>query len=214
MKHSSMGPAQDCARAWELMPWVLQGNASQEDQDWLLEHQVKCAACSAEFALQSRLRVATSLPSDLPVDPEAGLQRLFAQIDAARPRRAPSGNGWALKALAAAVLAQAIGLGVLGTHLATSSRQAPEYRTLSDAPAAPAGGVGTIRVVPDPQMALADWDALLHTLHLQVVGGPNGIGAYSVAPADAATAAPAAQTVQQLRAVPGIRLAEPIAAAP
>jgi hypothetical protein len=68
-------------------------------------------------------------------------------------------------------------------------------------------------VVPDASMTLADWNALLHSLNLQVVGGPNDVGAYTVVPSG--TPAPsAAPTLQKLRATRGIRLAEPVASVP
>lgn len=213
MKTFFVEPGQECSHAWELMPWMLQGSASEEENDWLLTHLAKCKSCSAEFAQQNRLRLAMSLPADVPVDAEAGLQRLLKQLDTPEPRQAPAkghSSGWVVKALAATVLAQAIGLGVLSSQLFTANKS-PAYRTLSDAPAAVLAG--TVRVVPDPQMPLADWNALLRTLQLQVVGGPNGMGAYVVAPAATEAAAQTPQIVQQLRAAPGIRLAEPIAPA-
>jgi hypothetical protein len=109
----------------------------------------------------------------------------------------------------AAVLIQAIGIGALGAKL-YSSGERPVYHTLSQ-PAAPVGA-GAIRVVPDANMTLTDWDALLHTLHLQVVAGPNDVGAYTVALVN--NPSNTEQTVQQLRATRGIRLAEPIASTP
>ena len=63
----------DCARAWEAMPWSLQNSASQEQDEWLTEHLSQCEACRAEFEQQSRLRLAISLPPDIPVSPEIQL---------------------------------------------------------------------------------------------------------------------------------------------
>ncbi len=62
-------------------------------------------------------------------------------------------------------------------------------------------------------MTLAHWNALLHALQLQVVGGPNDVGAYTVAPASSASAS-TAHALQQLRATRGIRLAEPVTVTP
>ena len=71
---------------------------------------------------------------------------------------------------------------------------------------------GAIRVVPDAAMKVADWNTLVHALHLQVVGGPNEVGAYTVV--SSGTATTQAEVVRQLRAARGIRMAEPVAAAP
>ncbi|MFC4527478.1 zf-HC2 domain-containing protein [Dyella halodurans] len=199
----------DCARAWDAMPWVLQHSATPALDEWLTQHLAQCASCRAEFAQQSRLRRALSLPSDIPLDANAGLRRLLARVDApdteeiSRRSRPPS---WLTRALVAAVLVQALGIGVLGAKLWLESAH-PAYRTLSqNVMPAPAGA---IHVVPDESMKVAEWNALLHSLHLQVVGGPNDVGAYTVVPAGAA--ATSNDILQKLRGTQGIRLAEPVA---
>lgn len=208
-----MSSAPDCARAWELMPWALQDSAPAAQKEWLMAHLARCEACSAEFAQQARLRIAMSLPTDVPLDADAGLARLLERLDApataSGPGR-PHSSGWLVRGLAAAVLIQAIGIGVLGTRL-LSDVQAP-YRTLSTPPVATPAVAGAIRVVPDPAMKMADWNQLLHELGLRVTGGPNAVGAYIVVPVDPAAAA--AHPLQQLRASAGIRLAEPVDNAP
>lgn len=211
MKTGFNEPGNECSHAWELMPWVLQASATEEQHEWLIAHLAKCSFCSAEFAQQSRLRMAMSLPSDVPVDAEAGLQRLLGRLDAPEPQRLPARPraSWTTRALVAAALVQAVGLGVLGLRLSASD-QAVAYRTLSDT--AQPLAADAIRVVPDAHMTLAEWDAVLRKLQLRVVGGPNGAGAYTVVPVQAGSPAQPQRSVQQLRATPGIRLAEPISA--
>ncbi|USJ00795.1 zf-HC2 domain-containing protein [Xanthomonas prunicola] len=219
MKTFFIAPGKECSHAWELMPAVLLDSATEEENTWLIAHVAKCASCSAEFAQQNRLRQALALPSAVKLDPNAGLQRLLGRLDApeqhTEPTRVPTARrsgSWTVRALAAAALVQAIGLGVMGVKLA-SPATSHDYRTLSSATALPVPQ-GAIRVVPDAKMTLADWDQLLHAQQLQVVGGPNDMGAYTVVPA--APQPPAQpqpqQTVQQLRATPGIRLAEIVSA--
>lgn len=202
----------DCVRAWDAMPWVLQESAPQEQRQWLQEHLADCAACRAEFAQQARLRRAVSLPSDVPVDANDGLRRLLSRLDAPDLQElhtpARSGN-WLNRALVAAVLIQALGLGALGVQVWSTGANAP-YRTLSQSEAALPHGA--IRVVPDASMTLADWNELLHALRLNVVRGPNDVGAYTVAPMDAAPTT--SDALQQLRVTRGIRLAEPVADPP
>ncbi|OAX61508.1 anti-sigma factor [Xanthomonas graminis] len=213
MKTGCNEPGNECSHAWELMPWVLQASATEEEHEWLIAHLAKCASCSAEFAQQSRLRMAMSLPSDVPVDVEAGLQRLLGRLDAPEPQRLPARvrASWTTRALVAAALVQAVGLGVLGVRLSASDQgQGSSYRTLSET--AQPLAADAIRVVPDARMTLGDWDAVLHKLQLRVVAGPNGAGAYTVVPVQAGAPAQPQRSVQQLRATPGIRLAEPIAA--
>ncbi|AIF46949.1 anti-sigma factor family protein [Dyella japonica] len=202
----------DCAKAWEAMPWVLQDSAPAEQSAWLTEHLAGCEACREEFAQQSKLRLALALPTGIQLDPEAGLRRLLGRIDAeeADAPAAPARTGsWVTRALVAAVLVQAVGMGILGAELWSSDGAHSSYRTLSDS--AQRTLPGAIRVVPDTGMKLAEWNALLHSLQLDVVNGPNDVGAYTVVPAHASSAPDA---LRQLRAARGIRLAEPVAANP
>jgi len=203
-----MNSGKDCARAWEIMPWVLQATAVPGQREWLMHHLAQCEACSAEFAQQSRLRCALSLPTDVPVDAESGLKRLLERIDTpeteATPVRRWSSGNRLTRALAAAVVLQAIGIGALGVRL--WSDQAPQYRTLSQpALLEPAGA---LRVVPATGMKLADWNKLLHDLGLRVIDGPNDAGAYAVVPAESASSS--ASALRKLRADRDIRLAEPV----
>ncbi|HEV2680553.1 MAG TPA: zf-HC2 domain-containing protein [Rhodanobacter sp.] len=201
----------DCVRAWEAMPWVLQNRATEEQSMWLESHLAHCESCRAEFAQQSRLRPAMSLPPDIPIDANVGLKRLLGRLDIPDPQlRSRSGN-WLTRALVAAVLIQALGIGALGVKL-WSADKVPVYHTFSQEP--PAAIPGTIRVVPDAAMTLADWNALLHALRLQVVSGPNDVGAYTVASTTTSSTSTVRHALQQLRATRGIRLAEPVAATP
>ncbi|MEV8519101.1 zf-HC2 domain-containing protein [Dyella marensis] len=211
----SINASRDCARAWEAMPWVLQGHATPEQAQWLDAHLAQCEACRVEYAQQIRLRDALSLPADVAVDANAGLKHLLDRLDAhdaeaALPAKARTHNSWLLRGLAAAVVLQALGIGMLGLKL-YREQGAADYRTYSSQDAAPAPA-GAIRVVPDAAMKVADWNTLVHALHLQVVGGPNEVGAYTVV--SSGTATTQAEVVRQLRAARGIRMAEPVAAAP
>ena len=211
----SINASRDCARAWEAMPWVLQGHATPEQAQWLDAHLAQCEACRVEYAQQIRLRDALSLPADVAVDANAGLKHLLDRLDAhdaeaAQPAKARTHNSWLLRGLAAAVVLQALGIGMLGLKL-YREQGAADYRTYSSQDAAPAPA-GAIRVVPDAAMKVADWNTLVHALHLQVVGGPNEVGAYTVVWSGPATTQ--AEVVRQLRAARGIRMAEPVAAVP
>jgi anti-sigma factor RsiW len=192
------------------MPWVLQGNATQQESEWLTRHLAQCDACRAEFEQQSRLQLALSLPVDVGLDPNVGLDRLMARLDQPEPAPAPQparAVPWLSRALVAAVLVQAVGIGILGAKV-WSQNPAPVYRTLSQDTAPVVRGA--IHVVPDAGMKLADWDALLRRLDLQVVRGPNDVGAYTVV----ATGGSAQETLKRLRATHGIRLAEPVDSRP
>ncbi|QNK00107.1 anti-sigma factor family protein [Dyella telluris] len=198
----------DCTRAWEAMPWVLQDNAPQDQRRWLAEHLAHCPACRDEFAQQQKLQRALAMPANVMLDPEAGLRRLMTRIDteqAGEVMARARGGGWITRALVAVVLIQAMAIGMLGAGRWWPDATPAPYRTLGD----PSQRMlpGAIRVVPDTSMDLADWNALLRSLHLDVVDGPNAVGAYTVVPADTSTSP---EALRQLRATHGIRLAEPV----
>lgn len=204
----------DCARAWEAMPWILQATASREQEAWLDSHLATCDDCRDEFEQQRKLARAVQLPPTVNLDPEQGLQRLFARLDVDDPQGQPepraASHGWLLRSLVAAVVLQAVGLGALGLKLWSTDTPTGPYRTLSDA--APAAPAGAIHVVPDKSMNMSAWNALLQAQHLRVVDGPNGVGAYTVVSEDAAVGAK--QASDRLRSTAGIRFAEPVTGTP
>jgi hypothetical protein len=220
-------PRPEHLRAWEALPWVVNGRATPEQARWVVDHVTRCEDCHAELAWQQRLHDALAAPAEPAsqsgsTDPaaEAGLQRLLARLDdvvedppalsVAGATAAPRSHRltWAL---AAAVVVQAIGLGVMSLQLAGTGHEG--YRTLSEGPG-PDATSATLRVLPDSTMTLAQWQALLQALGLQVVRGPNASGAYALAPTPGAVPLPREGALARLRAAPGIRLAEPIGATP
>jgi hypothetical protein len=114
---------------------------------------------------------------------------------------------WLARGLCAVALLEATGVTVI-VRRTSPDHPGSLYRTLSQE-ATPSAG--TIRVVPDPSMALTDWNALLHVLHLRVVGGPDPTGAYIVAPTGGATTQ---HVLQQLRAIRGVRRAQAVTETP
>jgi len=222
----SVDPRAEHLRAWEALPWVANGRATPEQARVVTEHLAHCEDCRAELAWQQRLHAAlaegatplqagSDTTGDPDTDTEAGLQRLLARLDDApeQVQPAPAGRVSRLTwALAAAVVLQAAGLGVMSLHVGSGPDADGEFRTLSDpTPTAPAA---TLRVLPDAAMRLADWQALLEVQGLQVVAGPNSAGAYALGPAPGAAVLPPAQVLARLRGTPGIRLAEPIVGTP
>jgi hypothetical protein len=219
-------------RVWEALPWVANGRAAPEQAAMVVAHVAHCDDCRAELELQQHLCHSLCLPAEqAPAgDPhvELGLQRLLARLDDI-PEQAPplapmppltappgivadAGPRRLTMALAAAVMLQAVGLGLLSLRL-WPAEPPGDYRTLSTADRA-TPPAATLRVLPDAAMTLAEWNTLLRAQGLQIVAGPNAAGAFALAPAPGAAATPRTAALAQLRAQPGIRLAEPIGDAP
>lgn len=221
---TSTGGARMHAQVWEMLPWLVNGRASDEQRTLAAEHLPHCADCRAELRAQQQLHQAVLEAAPPAVDADAGLERLLGRIaepsiggaDAleaqplpARAMASPRRPGRLATVLAAAVVIQAVGLGLLSLHLLQGDRA--DFRTLSQGQ--PVSSIATLRVLPDAGMAMADWQALLQAQGLKVVDGPNSMGAYALAPQVAAAGAAqrgeqTARQLARLRATAGIRLAE------
>ena len=214
-------------RAWELIPWVVNGRASGEERRTVEQHLVDCGDCREEFDFQMRLHGAMNRPAQ----PEAGadaaaaasLQRLWQRIDEeeALPVVRRRASGSFARGLLAAVLIEAVGIAALSAALWTrdvprqtavagvaAAAGAPVYQTLSAAPEGAAHA--TIRAVLAPTLTLGELQALLAQSHLQIVAGPSDAGVYSLAPLSARVAVATQPALAQLRSNPGVRFAEPV----
>jgi hypothetical protein len=215
-----MNPADTTAvhrRTWDAIPWVVNGSADEEQRRVVEAHARDCADCRDELARQHELQAAMAQEQATPLtNADAGLKRLFKRMDDAEadaaevntPAAAIPGERRALTralvyGLTIAVVVEAIGISVLGMGLLFRS---PSYQTLS-LPAA-ADAQATIRIVPAPGMRIDELQRLLQGLNMQVVSGPNAVGAYGLAPLSPHPALD--KQVDALRAAPGMQLVEPI----
>jgi hypothetical protein len=198
---------------WAMLAWIANDTATPEQRTQAAAHLQHCDDCRAELVAQQQLRRAllTQMPA-VSLGPDEGLQRLLGRIDAplreqpmptAPPQRKRSPL---LMAMAAAIAVQAVGLGVLSVEHYRHADDA-EFRMLSQSETAPK--IGTLRVVPSAAMTMVEWDALLQSLGLRMVDGPNSVGAYTLASAPGATLSTSDQ-LARLRHLAGIRLVEQI----
>lgn len=198
-------------QVWDLIPWVLNNTANDEERREVEQHVERCSDCRDEFEFQRLLQARVSRGDGLQGNPRPALDRLWARIDdtvlpAAAAWQRPAGSSWLVRGLALAVLLEAIGLGAAGTALWTPATQQPaaSYQTLT-APAAELPGA-SIRIVFAPSLSLAQVAAILQPLQLQIVGGPGPAGSFSLASAGPLTPA----LLKALRGQAGVRMAEPI----
>jgi anti-sigma factor RsiW len=198
--------------AWNLIPWFVNGRASDRDREALEAHLAQCADCRAEVESQRGLMNAMQTTPVVESMPHASLQKLWQRIDA-NPAQSPAPTrirqvrlvGW----LAAAVAVEALLLGTLSTVVYHSRQVAAtpaEFRTVTSAPTTPvAPGV---RAVFSPALTLGELQALLADARLKIAGGPSEDGVYTLA-----TLSPGddpRQALKILRAHPASRFAEAI----
>jgi hypothetical protein len=204
--------ADDHARSWALIPWLVNGRAVGEERRRALAHLQHCASCRAEWQAQQdlaqALRAAEAEAEGLP-DAEAGLQRLLGRLDPSATQARPPQRAFGRlpMALAAAVVVQSVGLVLLSLQ---SGRHEPaDYAALSQPAGSASPLAATLRLLPEGSLPMAQWQALLQSHDLVVVEGPNSAGAYGVAPRRARAEAADAELLARLRATPGVLLAEP-----
>jgi hypothetical protein len=198
---------------WEQIPWVLNGSASEADARHVQEHLRQCADCREAFAFEQRLREAVSQPQAQVCDVEQGWQRLAVRIEREGGRggsRSKYSAAAQTRWLAAAVIVEALALGVMVTSTWIHSERplTGAYQTLSSPD--PARPSPTIRVVLSPNMTLEQLRTLLKGAHLQVVAGPGESGVWSLAPAEDADVLATETALRELRNSPDVRFAEPI----
>jgi hypothetical protein len=202
--------------AFASLAWLANGTLSQESASAVRAHLAHCAECRSEYEAQTRLVEAMREDGSGAVlfPAEASFQKLRGRIDADAPRSAGETNGprllseRAVRWLAAAVIVEAVGLGLAVWGL--QSRTPAAYVTLS-APAPAYGSGALLRVVFEPGLRLADLQQLLSGIGAHVVDGPTPAGVFTLGFTGATvTEAQLEKRAAALRADPHVRFAEPL----
>jgi hypothetical protein len=203
----------DHREAWELIPWVVNATATEQERALVHAHLADCADCTSEFRFQSELRTAVLGTSTPVADASASFLKLSARLDSAPAATATYRWHFAAftgrRTLLAVVALEAVCVIGLGTALSVRGPTlgVTAYRTLGAGAEFPRHA--TIRAVLDPALSLGDLQAMLVELRLQIVAGPSAAGVFSLAPEASAPGASTAQTVNELRGRTGVRFAEP-----
>jgi hypothetical protein len=212
------------ARAVEMLTWKVNGRLAGADADWLETHLEACNDCRRELAAQWAIRDAIVREPTVEFAPQASFNRLWARIEqgnrgAQPPAAAASGaatrgrrHGWtAGRWTRAALAAQAVFIALLGGALWRGSETgtAPNYRTVTDAPAATVSGQPVIKAIFSDQVRLSDLQDILAGAGLAVASGPTAAGVYTLVAADAKATPLSPATVARLRTDPRVRFAEP-----
>jgi len=216
------------AEAWALLPWLANGRIQAADREWVEAHVQGCAECRAELAAQRLVasevnREGADSPLPAASEEQRSFNKLWARIEAAESAATPAtGTSGAAVAvprssrtvrwLAAAVVVQAIGLGILGVAVNNGRAGAgggfvtvssPEPR-----PHAPA-----VRVVFEPSASISTVNTLLEHQGLSIVSGPGDAGNFMAElSADAVASGASAESVAAVMAKdPHVTFAQPIA---
>ena len=216
------------AEAWNLLPWLANGTLQPADREWVEAHVQTCAECRAELAAQrmlsTHLRQVTDEMPAAASEEQRSFDKLWARIEASESATTPaSGTGSAgyrasrtVRWLAAAVVVQAVGLGVLGlSALSGDGAPSDDYTlvTREDPRTGAQVQAPTVRLVFAPQASIETINTLLAHQGLEIVAGPGTQGNYTAALSAGAQASGAsAESVAAVMSKdPNVSFAEPVA---
>jgi anti-sigma factor (TIGR02949 family) len=170
--------------AARLLPWFVAGSLAASDAERVARHLELCSICRADAEHERQVRALLKSDARIEYAPQPGLSRTLERIDALEQgtavvpqrRRRHGATRW----LAAAVVLQAIGLGLFTAHFYPQRAAArASYGTLSMA--RPVPSALELRAVFAPDMTLEALHTLLAAEKLTIVSGPGESGAYTLA---------------------------------
>jgi len=215
------------AEAWALLPWLANGRIAPEDREWVEGHVAGCAECRSELAAQRLVaeqvgRDEAAAPQPSASDEQRSFNKLWARIEAAESVSTASTSGTGAQVsttrasrtvrwLAAAVVVQAVGLGVIGLAMFGQSRS-DEIVTVSTVEA-PRAHAPTVRIVFSPNASIATINTLLAHQGLSIVAGPGTSGNFTAQlSADAVASGASAESVAAvISRDPNVTFAQPVA---
>jgi hypothetical protein len=214
------------AEAWALLPWLANGRIAPEDREWVEAHVQTCAECRAELAAQRM--VASQVSRDEAVSPapaaseeQRSFNKLWARIEVAESVSTPANGAPAGSArrssrpvrwLAAAVVVQAIGLGVMGLAMRSNdSVRRGDFVTVTKQD--PSIQAPAVRIAFAPDTSIATVNTLLAHQGLSIVAGPGTAGNFTAAlSSDAIASGASAESVAAVMAKdPNVTFAQPVA---
>jgi hypothetical protein len=218
------------AEAWSLVPFLANGRLPAEEREWVEAHVSSCAECRAELAAQRM--IATQMHRERSVaadaassDEQRSFNKMWARIEASEAASvaATGTTGVAVpiprksrtvRWLAAAVVVQAIGLGIFGVS-SFGSRPAtvgPDLMTTVTTVDTQARSPA-VRLVFQPAASISTVNTLLAHQGLVIVGGPGISGNFTAAlTADAVASGATAESVAAVMSKdPNVSFAQPVA---
>jgi anti-sigma factor RsiW len=211
------------AEAWALLPFLANGRIAADDREWVEAHVAGCAECRAELASQRMIATQMSR-EDHPTaanEEQKSFNKLWARIEAAETATTPAtgtlGAGGTrasrtVRWLAAAVVVQAVGLGVLGMGALKSDGPVSDG-TMTVANPEPRLNAPAVRIVFAPQASIDTVNTLLTHQGLSIVSGPGDRGNFTaeLSPDAVASGASAESVAQVISKDPNVSFAQPVA---
>jgi len=169
------------ARAFGLLPWLVNGTLDATERDAVEQHARTCIVCRRELKEQRHLKAIVGEQPTIHISAHVGLAELDRRLDAkpAVSRGAREWGGW-YAALQPFAFATAAGIALLAFLLWLTPLPeigADRYQTLATEAA---GEAKLIDVVFAQQTTAAEMATLLAEVDGEIVAGPSAVGRYSV----------------------------------
>jgi hypothetical protein len=194
-------------RAFELLPWLVNGTLEGAEREAVEGHARACIACRRELKQQHRLHAALRTEGATDVSAEAGFDRLERDLGPfMRKRRRWRGNYAAVAPFAVSAAAGIAVLAILVWFTPLPDTEATGgYTTLATSPANTAP---LLDVVFAEDTTAAEIRTLLEDIGGEIVAGPSELGRYSVRVAgNGADPARLAELLDRLEADTRVRFA-------
>jgi hypothetical protein len=162
------------SRAFELLPWLLNGTLEGAEREAVEAHARDCIACRRELKEQQRLRAAMRSRAATDISAEAGFDRLDQDLDASTTARRR------YTTIARFAVSAAAGIGVLAILLWFTPLPQLDDANYSTLATAPAAATTLLDVVFAEDTTAAEMQALLDDIGGEIVAGPSELGRYSV----------------------------------
>jgi hypothetical protein len=194
-------------RAFELLPWLVNGTLEPAERDAVEHHARACIACRRELKEQLRLHAAVRSQPAVHVSVQAGFDELDRQIAGASRERRRS-KAWVNRyaALRPFAVAAAAGVALLAFLLWLTPPEnidPARYATLG----APADDAVLIDIVFAQETTAAEMTTVLAEIGGEIVAGPSAAGRYRVRVAPATDEAGIKRVLDALGKNPRVRFA-------
>jgi anti-sigma factor RsiW len=194
-----------------LIPWYVNGTASEADRLRVEEHLRDCSRCRADLEQERRVYEAMSVDPGVEYMPAASLKKLTARLEGplGRAREAPAAGraDLALRMPWRGLAAASIALAVFAVSLVVADQwfksHEASYHTVTVSQARPPEEV--IRAVFAPNITLMELQSILDEAQLRIVSGPTEAGVYSLT---STSSRPVSSSLRALRAHATVRFAE------
>lgn len=167
-------------QCWELIPWVVNGRASDADERSVLAHVESCSECREELDRHRELQKHMRGNDDVIAAPNASWQKLLGQIDAEAAPAVVKAYRIKRPWLVAALWIQLVAIATLaGALFRSAAPLEPAYTTLSTPEVQDRRAA--VRVVFAPDASLNQINQLLRSVECDIIAGPSEAGVYTLA---------------------------------